>query len=185
MGGLSYSKTDAAFHSCLYSLGYTLAMGFRYLETAVDFRVYFGEENPQLIAYETLEDTYTKTDNILFVLQPENINVFTREALARANLSGVEGTIKMLKVGGQLIKLEHFLKCTLALLNIPMNVFIGPGSQKTRIGAHDRCERGTTSVLLVCHRRMSEKIVMIKLCRKPWFSFFRIVLLEFMVSTST
>lgn len=55
--------------------------GVRYLEITADFRVYFGNNNPQLIAYETLEDIYTKTDNILFVLQPRDKNVFTRETL--------------------------------------------------------------------------------------------------------
>ncbi len=57
------------------------ASGVRYLETTVDFRVYFGKDNPQLIAYETLEDIYTKTDNLLFVLQPKDKNVFTRKTL--------------------------------------------------------------------------------------------------------
>ena len=59
----------------------TAASGVRYLETTADIRVYFGPENPQLLAYDALEDTYTKTDNILFVLQPKDKNVFTRETL--------------------------------------------------------------------------------------------------------
>ncbi|NIS80528.1 MAG: RND family transporter, partial [Anaerolineales bacterium] len=57
------------------------ASGVRYLETTADFRVWFGPENPELLAYEALEDTYTKTDNILFVVQPKDKNVFTRETL--------------------------------------------------------------------------------------------------------
>jgi predicted RND superfamily exporter protein len=57
------------------------ALGLRHLETTADFRVFFGAKNPQLAAYEALEDIYTKTDNILFVLQPENKNVFTSENL--------------------------------------------------------------------------------------------------------
>ena len=57
------------------------ASGVRYLKTTADFRVYFGPENPELIAYETLENTYTKTDHILFVLQPRDKHVFTRETL--------------------------------------------------------------------------------------------------------
>jgi predicted RND superfamily exporter protein len=59
----------------------TAASGVQYLETTADFRVYFGPENPQLLAYDALEETYTKTDNILFVLQPKDKNVFTRETL--------------------------------------------------------------------------------------------------------
>jgi predicted RND superfamily exporter protein len=55
--------------------------GLRHLAFTSDFRVYFGPENPELLAYETLEDTYTKTDNILFVLQPVQGDVFTSETL--------------------------------------------------------------------------------------------------------
>ena len=57
------------------------ASGLRYLGFTSDFRVYFGPKNPELLAYEALEDIYTKTDNILFVLQPKDKNVFTRETL--------------------------------------------------------------------------------------------------------
>ena len=57
------------------------ASGVRHLETTSDYRVFFGEDNPQLNAFESLEDTYTKTDNILFVLQPRDKEVFSRETL--------------------------------------------------------------------------------------------------------
>ena len=57
------------------------ASGLRYLGFTSDFRVYFGPKNPELLAYEALEDIYTKTDNILFVLQPKDKNVFTRKTL--------------------------------------------------------------------------------------------------------
>lgn len=44
--------------------------------------MYSGRNNPELIAYESLEDIYTKTDNILFVVQPDDKNVFGRRKLA-------------------------------------------------------------------------------------------------------
>ncbi len=47
-----------------------------------DYRVWFGEGNPQLQAFETLQDVYTKQDNILFVLQPKNQRVFDKEILS-------------------------------------------------------------------------------------------------------
>ena len=47
-----------------------------------DNRVYFSKENPQLNALEELENTYTKNENVLFVLAPEDGKVFTRETLA-------------------------------------------------------------------------------------------------------
>ncbi|GMQ87979.1 MAG: MMPL family transporter [Gammaproteobacteria bacterium] len=46
-----------------------------------DYKVYFGKDNAELVAFEKFENTYTNTENILFVLQPKNKNVFTREAL--------------------------------------------------------------------------------------------------------
>ncbi len=67
--------------ACLLAAG-AAASGVRYLGFNADFRVFFGKENPQLIAYEALEDTYTKTDNILFVLRPKDGDVFTRETLS-------------------------------------------------------------------------------------------------------
>ncbi|MEE9251370.1 MAG: MMPL family transporter [Alphaproteobacteria bacterium] len=65
---------------CLLA-AFAAAAGMRQLGFTSDFRVFFGPANPELLAYNSLEDTYTKTDNILFVLQPENKNVFTRETL--------------------------------------------------------------------------------------------------------
>ena len=58
------------------------AWGIRYVEYTADYRVYFGPDNPQLAAYAAVEQTYTQTDNILFVLQPGDGDVFTRENLA-------------------------------------------------------------------------------------------------------
>ncbi len=65
---------------CLLAVA-VAASGLRYLGYTSDFRVFFGPKNPELLAYEALEDTYTKTDNILFVLQPKDKIVFTRETL--------------------------------------------------------------------------------------------------------
>jgi len=47
-----------------------------------DYRVFFSKENPQLNAFENLQNTYTKDDNVLFVISPKNGNVFTPETLA-------------------------------------------------------------------------------------------------------
>ncbi|MDP6737330.1 MAG: MMPL family transporter, partial [Nitrospinaceae bacterium] len=39
-------------------------------------------DNPQLVAFETLQNTYTKNDNVMFAVEPKDGNVFTRETLA-------------------------------------------------------------------------------------------------------
>lgn len=47
-----------------------------------DYRVFFSEDNPELMAFEALERIYTKDDNVFFVLAPKDGNVFTRKTLA-------------------------------------------------------------------------------------------------------
>lgn len=66
--------------ACLLAAG-VAAASVRYQDFTADYRVFFGPENPQLAANEATEDIYTKTDTILFVLQPKDKNVFTRENL--------------------------------------------------------------------------------------------------------
>ncbi len=51
--------------------------GARFLEFSNNYRVFFSPENPYLVAFETFQDTYTKNDNILFVVQPGQGTVFT------------------------------------------------------------------------------------------------------------
>jgi predicted RND superfamily exporter protein len=58
------------------------ASGMRLLTLKRDNRVFFSEQNPQLQALEALESTYTKNDNVLFVIAPEDGDVFTRQTLA-------------------------------------------------------------------------------------------------------
>ncbi len=47
-----------------------------------DYRVFFGADNPQLLAFQELENTYSKSDNVLFVLTPKDGNIYTRETLS-------------------------------------------------------------------------------------------------------
>lgn len=57
-------------------------MGMKKLTMSGDYKVFFKTDNPQLVAFEALQKTYTKSDNIMFVLAPKNGDVFTRENLA-------------------------------------------------------------------------------------------------------
>jgi predicted RND superfamily exporter protein len=68
----------------LVSLALVLAAasGAQFLTFKTDYRAFFSSDNPQLRAFEQLQNTYTKTDNVLFVLAPRDGNVFTPETLA-------------------------------------------------------------------------------------------------------
>ena len=57
------------------------ASGGRFLVFKADYRVFFGKDNPQLQAFDKLEQTYSRNDNVLFIISPKDGNVFTRETL--------------------------------------------------------------------------------------------------------
>ena len=58
--------------------------GMSKLEFSANYRTFFSDENPELAAFENLQATYTKNDNILFVIEPENEGdtAFTNNTLA-------------------------------------------------------------------------------------------------------
>ena len=58
-----------------------MGAGAQHLTFTNDYRVFFGEDNPQLMAFENLQETYAKNDNVMFVLVPQDGKVFTRETL--------------------------------------------------------------------------------------------------------
>ncbi|NOX28145.1 MAG: MMPL family transporter [Gammaproteobacteria bacterium] len=56
-------------------------LGTKNLVFTNDYRVFFGKDNPQLLAFDDMEQTYNKNDNVLFVLAPKDGNAFTAETL--------------------------------------------------------------------------------------------------------
>ncbi len=46
-----------------------------------DYRIFFSQDDPRLQAFENLQNTYTKNDNVLLVLAPEDGKVFDRNTL--------------------------------------------------------------------------------------------------------
>jgi uncharacterized protein len=60
--------------SLLAMLG--LASGARLLTFSTDYRVYFGPDNPQLLAFDEFQKIYSKTDALLFVVEPKAGDVF-------------------------------------------------------------------------------------------------------------
>ena len=51
--------------------------GMSKLGLANDYRVFFSEDNPDLNAFEAVENIYTKNDNVLFIVKPRAGEVFT------------------------------------------------------------------------------------------------------------
>jgi len=58
------------------------AIGARHLTFSSNYRVFFSPENPELVAFEELQATYTKNDNILFVVKPRSGELFQPQTMA-------------------------------------------------------------------------------------------------------
>ncbi len=86
MDGARLGKNVIRFRWLILIGSIVLAMaagsGGRFLGFSTDYRVFFGKDNPQLQAFENLQNTYTKNDNVLLALAPSDSKVFTRETLA-------------------------------------------------------------------------------------------------------
>ncbi|MCF6253273.1 MAG: MMPL family transporter [Thiomicrorhabdus sp.] len=66
-----------------FMIAILIASGMKNLTFDTDYRVFFSDENPELLAFEKLQNTYSKEDNILIALTPkEGGQLFTAENLA-------------------------------------------------------------------------------------------------------
>jgi predicted RND superfamily exporter protein len=51
------------------------------LAFSTNYRVFFSEANPELQAFENLQNTYTKNDNFFFVVEPADSDAFDADTL--------------------------------------------------------------------------------------------------------
>ena len=58
--------------------------GVLHLKASTDYRTFFSEDNPELLAFESLENTYEKSDNVLFMIVPDDGDATSQVALASA-----------------------------------------------------------------------------------------------------
>ncbi|MBE9532472.1 MAG: MMPL family transporter [Proteobacteria bacterium] len=86
MNTVSYAKWVIKYRWFIilatFVLVFIAAAGMPRLYFSTDYRYFFSEENPELLAFEELQNIYTKNDNILFAIEPKDKNVFTPETLA-------------------------------------------------------------------------------------------------------
>ena len=67
----------------LLTLAFVMIAGYgaQKLSFSNDYRMFFGPDNPQLLAFEKMQNTFNKNDNIMFVITPKDGKVFTVETL--------------------------------------------------------------------------------------------------------
>ena len=64
--------------------GRDCGQGKSFLEFSADYRIYFSKDNPQLLAYEAMENTYGKSGNVFFAVVPEDRDATSALALEAA-----------------------------------------------------------------------------------------------------
>lgn len=57
------------------------ASGAQNLVFKGDYRIFFDEQDPQLVAFEAMQNVYSKSDNVAFIIVPKDGEVFTEEHL--------------------------------------------------------------------------------------------------------
>lgn len=75
--------TKYRWWAILFSLAvvFSLGAGIKNLTFSNDYRVFFGPDNPQLLAFEGLQDTYSKNDNVMLILVPKDGDAFSAETI--------------------------------------------------------------------------------------------------------
>ena len=58
--------------------------GIARLDFSADYRIFFDEDNPQLLGLEALENTYGKNENIAFLIVPDDGDATSQDALSAA-----------------------------------------------------------------------------------------------------
>ena len=85
---ISWAKTMIKYRWSVLLLSIVFALGMGSQANMAfdgDYHAFFSKSNPELEAFDALQEKYTKDDNVIIVLSPDNKDIFTRE-----NLSAIE-----------------------------------------------------------------------------------------------
>ena len=63
-----------------------LAAGARFVTVTNDYRILFRDDNPQLLAFNSLEDTYTASDRALIAIAPQTARYLPAKLLTRSKI---------------------------------------------------------------------------------------------------
>lgn len=58
-----------------------LCLGVKNTELATSFRAYFSSDNPQLLAFEEVEDEFNKQDSVFIYIEPKTGDIYNKETL--------------------------------------------------------------------------------------------------------
>lgn len=66
---------------CLAAV-FLIAQGAKEINMASNFRAYFSPDNPQLLAFEEVEDEFSKQDNVFIYIEPNSGTIFEKDTLS-------------------------------------------------------------------------------------------------------
>ena len=82
---ISFSEWVLKLRWLILALSIGLVMlagsGGQNLKFTTDYRIFFSEDNPQLLAFDALEKTYSKNDSVLFAVTAKGGDIFTNKNL--------------------------------------------------------------------------------------------------------
>ena len=80
-----YAEAVIRFRWFVIAIGLALSMfaasGGQFLAFTTDYRAFFDASNPQLQAFETMQNTYDQSDNVMMVVTPKDGKVFSPKTL--------------------------------------------------------------------------------------------------------
>ncbi|PKF62783.1 RND transporter [Psychromonas sp. psych-6C06] len=62
---------------------FAFAYGAQKLYFDGDYKVFFSDDNPQMLAFESMQNVYSKSDNLAIVITPKSGNVFEQQTLTQ------------------------------------------------------------------------------------------------------
>ncbi len=84
------------------------ASGTIFLRFSADYLIYFDEDNPQLLAYEAMDNTYGTNDNVLFAIVPDDHDATSALSLeAAAWLTGQSWELPYASRVDSLVNFQH------------------------------------------------------------------------------
>lgn len=57
-------------------------LGLAHIKYVADYKIFFPPDDPNLRAFESLQSTYTRADNVVYLVVPKDGNMFSKEALS-------------------------------------------------------------------------------------------------------
>ncbi|MFQ5528793.1 MAG: RND family transporter [Gemmatimonadota bacterium] len=129
------------------------AIGGKNLRFGNNYRLFFGENNPQVAQFDALERIYTKNDNILFTVEPVDGDVFVPDVLAA--IQTIEERAWLLPFTTRVDALTNFQNTRADQDDLVVEDLV-PAGQETDAAAVSRAKADALAEPLIVHRLVND-----------------------------